>query len=199
LTAVRSSQISGRVISDLQTTVRDAKKSASDAANAADRAKTGADIAKTSATNAGIAAAGAETRVKALDIRMDDASLKLDKLDKRLAWRTVTPQQFASFKKALLPFAGSKVVVVTYQNEDSEAPTLAGYFVHLFHDAGWEITLSQTNISIPLPTDVTCRFDPDTAAGKALGAVMKKWGAIVLPKKVPGLVGTVTVGTRPPP
>jgi len=50
LTAIRSSQISGKVIADLQTTVREAKGSASDAADAAQRAKAAADGAEKSLT-----------------------------------------------------------------------------------------------------------------------------------------------------
>lgn len=56
LTAVRSSQISGQVIAELQTSVKNAKKSASDAADAAAQAKTSADGAKTKADAVGVEA-----------------------------------------------------------------------------------------------------------------------------------------------
>jgi hypothetical protein len=72
-----------------------------------------------------------------------------------------------------------------------------GDFIHLFHDAGWKILLDHTSILVPTPTDVLCRYDPDTEAGKALGASMKNLGAQVTPQKEPGFTGSVTIGVRP--
>lgn len=142
----------------------------------------------------------AEKTADSLDTRMDAASTKLDGLEERLAWRTISPQQYATFGKALLPFANSKVVVFVFDNEDLEAKTFAADLMHFFHDAAkWEPVLNDTNVSVPLPTGLTCQADTDTPAGRALCGLMEKYGAKIVPTKIPGYVGVIRIGIKPPP
>jgi len=165
----------------------EAKKSAEDAAKALDAVKKKSD---------------------ALNTRMDNASSKLGTLNRRLAWRRVSPAQYRSFSKALLPFRGSKIVVVVLDNEDMEAKTFAADLMHLFHDgAKWAPSLNNTNVVVPPPTGLICRIDTSTPAGKALAKVMGEFpsadnsftNSMVPSFQRSGLVGEIIVGLRSPP
>lgn len=127
-------------------------KEAGDAKHSSQAAAVEAGKAQGSADAAGEEADDVKRRADALDTRMDAASVKLDKLDNRLAWRTISPRQLTAYTKVLLPFEGSRVAVIAYSNEDSEAIALVGHFVQLFSNAKWGISLSQNNVSIP-PSD----------------------------------------------
>jgi len=145
---------------------------------------------------------GLTTKAGILDSRMNTASSKLDAIDARLAWRRVSPAQFKSFSKALLPFKDSKVVIFVFSNEDEEAKTFASDLMRLLHDgAKWEPILNNTITAVPLPSyRLLCQLDTSTPAGKALADVMAKFPDVqIVPAKLPGTVGVIRVGMKPVP
>jgi hypothetical protein len=177
--------------------IREANAHALDAKNSAGLAAEAAARAQESVT-------AVEKQADALDIRLGAASGKLGKLEGRLAWRRVSPSQYASLSKILRPFANTantKVIVFVFDNEDIEAKTFAGDLVHLLHDgAGWSPWLNNKSTSSSLPAGLTCQLDLSIAAGKALAKVCAAYtDAQVTSAKISGWVGTIRVGLRPPP
>jgi hypothetical protein len=147
--------------------------------------------------------AAIDKRAGALDTRMDGASTKLDTLEGRLAWRTVTPQQYKAWSELLVPFAKSRVVIVVYENSEAEAKSFGHDLVHLFHDGGkWDAVFNDSNVSVPLPEGIICQLKKDkadTPAGKAFRTVMSKFpGAQIVLEDLTGYpgIGTIRVGMR---
>jgi hypothetical protein len=148
LTAIRSSQISGEVIADLQTSVRNAKQSAADAAisahGAANDAQTAhtlaqaasdtANDARTKARNATDSAGKAEGRANAAVAEAGDAQKKLGSLTTEadaliVNLKALNPRSLVlrdaieDIKSKLLPFAGQPLVVELCGSPYSNGPS----------------------------------------------------------------------------
>jgi len=162
--------------------------------------------AETGNIKLGVDLATAQRELSDQQAKTAQAELALLKLQQRLAWRRVTPQQYEAWRKVLLPFAGSKILIAVRSNEDDEAKTFASDLFHLFHDGGkWDATLNDSGVQIPLPYGVSCRLEKEqvgTPVARAFIAVMSKSvGAQVTPIEVTGYPGVaqVIVGLRSPP
>jgi hypothetical protein len=112
LTAIRSSQISGQVIADLQTSVKNAKQSASDAADDAKRAKTDADGAKTKADAVGVEADQAQGKITAVNTRADLLNAQIAATQRAFSARDL-PDRDGLIEK-LKEFRGKTVSVRSY-------------------------------------------------------------------------------------
>jgi hypothetical protein len=167
-----------------------------------------ASIADKNAADAELKASGLQKDTQALKTDAEqahrDAEIERRKrveIEQRLAWRRVSPSQYASLSKALLPFANTKVIVFVFHNEDIEAKTFAGDLVHLLHDgAHWNPWLNDTNETSDVPTGLLCQLDLSSAAGRALAKVCNAYpNATVTPGETPGWIGVIRVGLKPPP
>ena len=123
LTAVRSSQISGHVISDLQTAVRDARSAAHDAGQFA-------IVAQSAAGGAQIKADAVDKKADALNERLNLASSKLGTIEGRLIKREPRANRLEDkarrdkFQAALAPFKGQKFGIRFCAGEDNEMDQL---------------------------------------------------------------------------
>ena len=126
-----------------------------------------AGTAKTSAEGAAAALGSVETRVSALDARINVASSKLDVLEGRLAWRTISPNQYQRAKKVLARFKGSSVVIISASPlGDREPPEYAKQVAKVFTDSGWSVDLEPRRTRSYSPPGVECR-GKSTPAGIA--------------------------------
>ncbi len=181
LTAIRSSQISGEVISDLQTSVRDAKQSATVAADAAKRANTAAGEAKTKADAVGVEADKLDSRIDASNKQLDEVDAKRMQLEKELAWRDLTPEQIKAMVAVLSSSPESRVIVGVTPS-DPEVRQYALAFFPVFGQAKWSIVgfkendfgvtvIPSNSPSIPLngvmPVGVTIRCGAKSCAATA--------------------------------
>lgn len=123
------------------------------------------------------------------------------KIEERLAWRRIPPQNFKKLVAMLRPFAGSSIVVEIEGNGDLEASTFGADILKLLNDAQWKTSVSLSNIRIPAVVGLSCRFNIDTAAGRAVAEALKTLpGASLVPvHSGDTAVAAITVGLRLPP
>lgn len=165
LTAIRSSQISGQVIADLQTSVKTAKQSASDAADAAERARRAADGAEGKAEAVGKEADAAAIKVAAISKQSEVAQENLNLLRENSMRRSVS-FPFDKFTAHLKSKSELRThVEILYKPNDAEAFEFAERLFIAFGQAGW------TDTSFPSPI-------PENLLGPAIG-VFKEPSVIV--------------------
>lgn len=125
------------------------------------------------------------------------------RIEERLAWRRVSPEQHKEFVRALTPFAGSMLVVAAFNNADIESKTFAADLSHALNDAGWHAPLNLSNTVSNLPVGIICSIDTSKEAGRALKRLLSQQfpGVSVSERKFSGAVaiGSIVVGLRPPP
>lgn len=151
LTAIRSSQMSGRVIADLQATVRDARESASTAAGAATRAKAAADGAGTKAESVGKEADAIASKLTTLSQKTDAAGKSLTVLTEQVKPRSIFVMEKAGLLvNAAKPFARQSLEIRMYPagirdpKELDETRQLASTLRFLIGQvSGWSVSLAQ--------------------------------------------------------
>jgi hypothetical protein len=139
---------------------------------------------------------------KSETLRKENLSLQLEvlNLQKRLAWRRITQEQHDRFVPILNPYPRSVVRINGMGNGDLESETFAKDIDRLLRDAGWDVTLDFSNVSLPAPIGLDCRVDERGAAGKALTKVLNDLPtAAISPTQYTGAVALIRVGLKPPP
>lgn len=179
LSAVRTSQLSGQIIANIEERAAHAEQKAGEAN---DRAS------------------AYEKEAAQLRKDADTERLARVKIEERIAWRRVDPTRYKYFVNELTPFPGSVVSLNPLGNGDPETDTFTEDIAKLFHDSHWQVLKATGSIRIPAPRGLICRVDESSKAGKALVKVLKQFpGAVIVPTSLHGMVAAITVGLRPTP
>jgi len=121
------------------------------------------------------------------------------KIEDRLAWRRISPEQDRKLVAALTPYAGSAIIIEAI-NGDIEAETFAKDIVGVLQKAHWKVELHIAGIRIPAPYGLRCRINPESPTAKTLAEALKLLpGSTSEPAAIPGYAAILTVGLKPPP
>jgi hypothetical protein len=131
---VKTNELSGRLIGSLSDKATEADAKATSAIEKSTRAETKADVAEQKADEVA-------KEDDALTARMGSASRQLGKFEQDMLvqgprWRLLERGEDV-FIKALKPFAGQRVTVVTCGNGDPEREGLEQLLLNVFPKAGW--------------------------------------------------------------
>lgn len=129
------------------------------------------------------------------------------KIEERLAWRRVNPQQHSLFVGMLSPYKGSTVELEKFG--DLEASIFADDIIRVLSDSKWLVRLSMIGQDSTLyigpglnpKYGLRCEVNDSLPAGMALVAVCKELRALSITPMPPrdGVVARIKVGIRPPP
>jgi hypothetical protein len=102
------------------------------------------------------------------------------RLEKELAWRTLTDEQRIKFVLATKQFSGQPFDIVTYQ-DDAEAMYFSADLVRLLRGAGWQYEKQQGFLAFSLEMGVSVETAPSKAdalapAAKALTDTLNEFG-----------------------
>jgi hypothetical protein len=144
--------------------------------------------------------AEANRRIAEADERAESEKLERIKIEERLAWRRITPEQHDVMVEILRPYAGTRAMVASLSPANGESKAFAAAIFEVFKDAGWQVPLVLGNTAPNPPTGVICRIDMSTSAGQALKVAMQGLPDVVFQSvKFDESLGNIIVGLRPPP
>lgn len=171
---------------DLEAAKADAARSLSEVAVATERTAALNQVAESLRLDV----AAANERLARQREQAAKAERELLEIQERLAWRTLSPQQFDIASKALASFSGTAVEITLLG--EMEAQRFGSQI-----QAGWNVTTNLMGVSSPPPYGVICRHPANDAASAAFVNAMRKAG-VTVSEQILGQKLTVLVGLRRP-
>jgi hypothetical protein len=125
-----------------------------------------AEAARAAIAEADAKAATANQRAAEANRKAEEERLARLKIEARLAWRLLTPEQGANITTRMRQYAGQPFAVVTYRLDDPEASNLGASIQQSLEAAGWKYSLSRpldwldTGVSVELAESQAPKLGP---------------------------------------